>query len=67
MTLQPSQDRELRDMPMPRAGELRDVRVTDQAIRRDARPNRAATEVPTALTAMAGKPATELRGGRDGR
>ena len=40
---------------------------TDQAIRQQARPDRAATGVPAALTAMAGKPASEWGGGTDGR
>jgi hypothetical protein len=40
---------------------------TDQAIRQEVRPIRAAREIPAALTAMSGKPASEWRGGSDGR
>lgn len=46
---------------------LREVPATDQAIRHEVRPHRAATEIPTALTDVAGKAANEWRGGSDGR
>jgi hypothetical protein len=53
-------------LPLPDR-ELREVPATDQAIRQEVRPIRAAREIHAALTAMSGKPASEWRGGTDGR
>jgi hypothetical protein len=47
--------------------ELRGVSATYQAIRQEVRPNRAATEIPAALTPVAGKPVSGWSGGSDGR
>jgi hypothetical protein len=61
-----SEDSELRDVPAPLAGELREVRATDQAIRQEAPLTRPATEIPAGLTSLAGEPAGGWRGGNDG-